>query len=190
MSPLFKFKKLFFLSAALLAASTSVSAEQSNPVGDWWIIYGNGVAHKNIMYVADATSVVPSQKTKGATMVAVTLVYEEPGKPMIDVYNLEAQCSAGKVRFINGQSIERLAYTMRHLKVSDTWQAPKEFWIQQALKFACTPGSRNKNEMVTLGKMEYMQMIQTLQQMFFKLAPVQEKSQMMDDMDTMLELEK
>ncbi|QSL88544.1 hypothetical protein [Pseudomonas atacamensis] len=190
MTSFFKLKKLIFLSAALLAASSSAMAEEPDPIGDWWIIYGNGVPQKNIMYVADATSVVPSQKTKGATMVAVTLVYEEPGKPMIDVYNLEAQCSTGKVRFINGQSIERLAYTMRHLKVANQWQTPKEFWVQQALKFACAPGSRAKNDMAAVGKMEYLQMIEMLQQMFFKLAPIQQKSQMMDNLDSLLELKK
>lgn len=64
MSSFFKFKKIIFLSAALLAASGSAIAEEPNPAGDWWIIYGNGVAQKNIMYVADAMSVVPSEKPK------------------------------------------------------------------------------------------------------------------------------
>lgn len=97
---------------------------------------------------------------------------------------------SGKVRFINGQSIERLAYTMRHLKVANQWQTPKEFWVQQALKFACAPGSRAKNDMAAVGKMEYLQMIEMLQQMFFKLAPIQQKSQMMDNIDSLLELKK
>jgi hypothetical protein len=77
------------LLTAFLIATTSALAEQPSTVGDWWIIYGNGIPHKNIMYVADSTSVVPSKRTKGAKLVAVTLVYEEPGKPMIDVYNLK-----------------------------------------------------------------------------------------------------
>ena len=57
MTSFFKLKKLIFLSAALLFAFNSANAEEPNPIGDWWIIYGNGVPQKNIMYVADATSV-------------------------------------------------------------------------------------------------------------------------------------
>ena len=73
---------------------------------------------------------------------------------------------------------------------SNQWQTPKEFWVQQALKFACAPGSRAKNDMAAVGKMEYLQMIEMLQQMFFKLAPIQQKSQMMDNIDSLLELKK
>jgi hypothetical protein len=127
--------------------------------------------------------VVPSNHTKGAKLVAVTLVYEEPGKPMIDAYNLEVQCTTNKVRFLNGQSIDRIAYMMRHLKVNDQWQQPKEFWVQRAAEFVCSPA---KKDMIALGKMEPLQMIQGMQQMFFKLAPIQEKGQMMDNLDSIL----
>ncbi|MGF0239328.1 hypothetical protein ACQR3P_14775 [Rhodococcus sp. IEGM1300] len=182
MSSLFKFNN-FFAALAVVTASTSALAEEPNPIGDWWIIYGNGIAHKNIMYVADRTSVLPSPKTKGAQLVAVTLVYEEPGKPMIDAYNLEVQCPTRKVRFLNGQSVERIGYTLRHLKVNDKWQEPKELWVQRSFEFVCKPGNKDS---VAMGKMDYMQMINVSQQMFFKLAPVQENSKMMDDLDNIL----
>jgi len=183
MSSFFKLNQSLVLVIALLTAATCAQAEEPNPVGDWWIIYGNGIPNKNIMYVADSTSVVPSNHTKGAKLVAVTLVYEEPGKPMIDAYNLEVQCSTNKVRFLNGQSIDRIAYMMRHLKVNDQWQQPKEFWVQRAAEFVCSPA---KKDMIALGKMEPLQMIQGMQQMFFKLAPIQEKGQMMDNLDSIL----
>jgi hypothetical protein len=182
MSSFFNLSKSLALLTALLTA-TSVSAEEPNPVGDWWIIYGNGVPHKNIMYVADKTSVVPSTLTKGAQMLAVTLVYEEPGKPMIDAYNLEVQCKTNKLRFVNGQSVDRIAYMLRHLKVNEQWQQPKEFWVQRALAFVC---SAEKKDMIAVGRMEHLQMIQGMQQMFFKLAPIQEKGQMMDNLDSIL----
>jgi len=102
---------------------------------------------------------------------------------MIDAYNLEVQCTTNKVRFLNGQSIDRIAYMMRHLKVNDQWQQPKEFWVQRAAEFVCSPA---KKDMIALGKMEPLQMIQGMQQMFFKLAPIQEKGQMMDNLDSIL----
>ncbi|MCU0120218.1 hypothetical protein N8H74_18305 [Pseudomonas sp. B2M1-30] len=183
MSALFKLNKTLPLLTALLITSSPAFAEEATPIGDWWIIYGNGVPNKNIMYVADTTSVVPSNHTKGAKLVAVTLVYEEPGKPMIDVYNMEVQCSTNKVRFLNGQSVERLAYTLRHLKVSEQWQTPRDFWVQRTQAFVC---ARNAKDMVAMGKMPHLQMIQTVQYMFSRLAPVQQKNQMMDDLDAML----
>ncbi|MFJ3008099.1 hypothetical protein [Pseudomonas fluorescens] len=183
MSSFFKLNQSVVLLTALLTATSSAMAEEQKLVGDWWIIYGNGIPQKNIMYVADSTSVVPSKQTKGAKLVAVTLVYEEPGKPMIDAYNLEVQCSTNKVRILNGQSVDRIAYMMRNLKVNDQWQQPKEFWVQRTSEFVCSP---NKKDMIALGKMEYLQMIQGLQQMFFKLAPIQEKGQMMDNLDSIL----
>lgn len=182
MSSFLKLSKSLALLTALSSA-TSALAEEPNPIGDWWIIYGNGVPRKNIMYVADKTSVVPSTLTKGAQMLAVTLVYEEPGKPMIDAYNLEVQCKTNKLRFVNGQSVDRIAYLLRHLKVNQQWQQPKEFWLQRALAFVCSP---EKKDMIALGKMEHLQMIQGMQQIFFKLALIQEKGQMMDNLDSIL----
>lgn len=40
--------------------------------------------------------------------------------------------------------------------------------------------------MIALGKMEHLQMIQGMQQIFFKLALTQEKGQMMDNLDSIL----
>lgn len=168
---------------ALLAVSISVLANGANPVGDWWIIYGDGVPGKNIMYVADRTSVVPSKETKGAQQLAVTLVYEELGKPMIDVYNMEIQCSTGKFRFVNGQSVARLG-SLRHLKVSNKWEGAKEPWLKRSSEFVC---AKQNKDIVAMGKMEYMQMINVAQQMFFQLAPIQEKNQTMDNLDSILE---
>jgi hypothetical protein len=182
MLSLFKLKKLFTI-MALASAATSALAEGPDPVGDWWIIYGNGIAHKNIMYVADRTSVLPSPNTKGAQLVAVTLVYEELSKPIINAYNLEIQCPKGKVRFLNGQSIERIGHTLQHLKVNNKWQAPKEFWVQRTFEFVCIPGDKGSME---IGKMDYMQMIDVARQMFFNLAPIQENSQMKEELDNIL----
>ncbi|CRM83815.1 MULTISPECIES: hypothetical protein [Pseudomonas] len=172
------------LLTALLASATWALADEQEPVGDWWIIYGNGRAHQNVMYVADRTSVVRSNHTKGAQLVAVTLVYEDPGKPMIDVYNIEVQCPTRKVRFLNGQSVAQFSYTLKHLKVSKTWQTPKEFWRDRTLAFVCEPGK--SKDTIAMGKMTHLQMIQTTKAMFQQLGPTQEKSQMIDDLDDML----
>lgn len=170
------------LLVALLSVFTCAWANDSSPTGDWWIIYGDGAPGKNVTYVADRTSVTPSKKTKGAQLVAVTLVYEELGKPMIDVYNMEVQCPTHKFRFINGQSVSRMG-SLRHLKVSEKWQDVKDPWVQRGAEFVCSPKSK---DMIAMGKMEYMQMINITQQMFFKLAPIREKSQMMEDLDSIL----
>lgn len=182
MSSFFKLNKCLMLLGVALVIPTLVVAAEQNPIGDWWIIYGDGAPGKNVTYVADRTSVVPSKETKGAQLVATTLVYEELGKPMIDVYNMEVQCLTRKVRFLNGQSVSRMG-SLRHLKVSNAWAGVKELWVQRSFDFVCAP--KNK-EMVAMGKMEYMQMINVTQQMFFKLAPIREKSQMMDDLDSIL----
>ena len=174
--------KRFLLLATLLPVFTSAWANDSNPIGDWWIIYGDGAPGKNVTYVADRTSVMPSKETKGGQLVAITLVYEELGKPMIDVYNMEVQCPTHKVRFLNGQSVARMG-SLRHLKVSKNWQDMKEPWVQRSFDFVCAPKSK---DMVAMGKMEYMQMINVTQQMFFKLAPIREKSQMTEDLDSIL----
>ncbi|PRA24810.1 hypothetical protein [Pseudomonas poae] len=169
---------------AVLTMTTAALADEQAPVGDWSIIYGDGRAHKNVMYVADRTSVVPSNHNKGAQLVAVTLVYEEPGKPMIDAYNLEVQCSTRKVRFLNGQSVAPYSYTLTHLKVSNAWQTPKDFWLDRTRAFVCEPGK--SKDTVAMGKMTHLQMIQTAKLMMEQLGPTQEKSQMIDDLDDML----
>ncbi|MFP3516065.1 hypothetical protein SB766_07685 [Pseudomonas sp. SIMBA_077] len=138
----FRKNKRLLLLFLLLPAFTSAWANDSNPIGDWWIIYGDGAPGKNVTYVADRTSVMPSNKTKGAQLVAITLVYEELVKPMIDVYNIEVQCSTQTVRFINGQSVARMG-SLRHLKVSDKWQSAKEPWVQRSVDFVCTPKSKD-----------------------------------------------
>lgn len=184
MDTLTKVGRFLALPVALLASTPLAFADEQTPVGDWSIIYGSGRAHQNVMYVADRTSVVPSKKTKGATLVAVTLVYEEPGKPMIDVYNLEVQCPTRKLRFLNGQSVAPFSYTLTHLKVSTTWQTPKEFWLDRTLAFVCEPGK--SKDTIAMGKMTHLQMIQTTKAMFEQLGPTQEKSQMIDDLDDML----
>ena len=189
MPSFFKFNKYFALLATLLAVSTSVRAE-GNLVGDWWIIYGTGVASQNVMYVADLTSVVPSNKTKGAKVAAVTIVYEYMNKPVIDVYNMEVKCAERKMRFLDGQSVKRFDYSLRHLTVSTQWQDVKEPWVQRTFAFVCAPGNRNNNDMLAMGKMEYMQMIQTAQAMFEKMGPSQKRNQMIDDLDTLLGNEK
>ncbi|MBM9488328.1 hypothetical protein JBE38_20555 [Pseudomonas sp. ICBG1301] len=184
MKTLTKVGRYFALPVALLACPPLAFAAEQTPVGDWSIIYGSGRAHQNVMYVADRTSVVASNHTKGAQLVAVTLVYEAPGKPMIDAYNLEVQCSTRKLRFLNGQSVAPFSYTLTHLKVSNTWQTPKEFWLDRTLAFVCEPGK--SKDTIAMGKMTHLQMIQTTKAMLEQLGPTQEKSQMIDDLDDML----
>lgn len=184
MNTLTKVGRCLALLPVLLISTTSVLADEETPIGDWSIIYGSGRAHKNVMYVADRTSVVPSNHNKGAKLVAVTVVYEEPGKPMIDVYNIEVQCSTRKLRLLNGQSVAPFSYTLTHLKVSSTWQTPKEFWLDRTLAYVCEPGK--SKDTIAMGKMTHLQMIQTTKAMFEQLGPTQEKSQMIDDLDDML----
>lgn len=81
-------------------------------------------------------------------------------------------------------------YSLRHLTVSTQWQDVKEPWVQRTFAFVCAPGNRNNNDMLAMGKMEYMQMIQTAQAMFEKMGPSQKRNQMIDDLDTLLGNEK
>lgn len=177
----------FTLSLVLLATLTGAGATWAQEAaGDFWAVYGRGERYKNQMFVADAQSIAPLAKPKGGQSLLLFQVFEERSMPVLVAYTLEFQCGARKVRFADAKAMRRPDNAVKELKVSHEWQDLKDYWVQRSFAFVCAPGNRENNQMLHLGQMPAIQMISTTQAMFQELMGIQEKGEVMDDLDVML----
>ncbi|WKV83512.1 hypothetical protein LJJ44_20265 [Pseudomonas sp. B24_DOA] len=107
---------------------------------------------------------------------------------MIDVYNIKPNALRARCGFIN-DSPSSVATTHASSEGCNQWQTRRVLGPASAEVCLCAGQSREKRH-GRRGQDRYLQMIEMLQQMFFKLAPIQQKSQMMDNIDSLLELKK
>ncbi|AZE55148.1 hypothetical protein C4K03_2993 [Pseudomonas synxantha] len=169
MSSILGINNRLLLLALLLPVSTWVFANESEVVGNWWIVHSDDAGPKNIMYIADGTTVMPSKKTSGAQLVEVTKVYAEKSKPLSDDLNIEVQCAKHRVRFLNGTSVERQGNKRHELKVSGQWQnmmdlvdSGKDMWLLKSFAFVCQPANRKVNGMIPLGNARRAQALKSI----------------------------
>jgi hypothetical protein len=152
--------------------------------GDFWIIYGKGERQKSEVFVADAGGILP--KGNGVQSLMVIQIFQDYTLPILATYETEVQCAKRQIRFANAQAMRRFDSAMMPLPVSHDWQPAKDYWVQRTVAFVCAPGNRANNAMLSMGKMPPGQMVETVQQMFIQLAPIEAKADAMKDLDAML----
>lgn len=147
----FKFNPYCLLLAAW--ACTSAMADNTDNVGNWWIVYHQGVMQKNVVYVADQMSVKTSSKDKSIQTVEVSQVHAGTSAPRADIYIVEVQCSKHRARFVDGTSQELPSNKRRPLEVSGEWQTLDDRALLYTFGFVCNPRDRSINGMTELGKL-------------------------------------
>lgn len=174
--------RYLLLSAALVVCAPMAYAQTAH--GDYWIIYGQGEGRKNEMYVADATGIL--QKPGGVLSLLILHIFQDVTMPAFAAYEVEVKCSQRQTRLTSAKVFNRIDLGVREAPFSPGWRGVEEYWLQRTFAFACAPGNRTNNQMLSAGKMDAGQMINLAQQMFIQQAPLEQRDQTLKDLDEML----
>lgn len=142
----------------LLLCSPVVAQAETQIDGDYWIVHTKEAPRDNTVFVVDLDP-MHIKRTGGITSFGLHQVNEDPKKPMVTVFDVEADCAKKRVRIKREDAIDSPWEGPRSVKVSSTWQSQPEPWLAASRDFICIPDQRMGNGVVPIGRMELLRMI-------------------------------
>lgn len=142
------------LAATVLLLVLPVESQGKQAAADFWLVYGDSLRNKAQIFVAENSTFKGSESDEANLLRVHHINHALPDRTFL--YYLEIDCRSGRYRIDGVQQIgPRRTY---ELEPHDQTGLGSEHWMQNSMKFVCTPSERPGLMMKSLGKMTFDQM--------------------------------